>query len=381
MKDLFAILSMVLSTMVCYGQDLAIADHAMQSQDYTTAYKIYSACYEADTNNVNCLYLSGLSAYRSGDNSNAKKNLLKLESKDTMLTTAWVNLAAIYEEEENPPKAIKYYTRLQKSKPDIATYSRKLGRLYRIADSKNDAWKYYSLAYKTNPRDMKCVKGLAELAMANRQGQLADSIIVEGLKIDSTHIGLNLLRAKLKYKSKKYQETADILKSVLGVYDFNAYYHKLYGYALVQIDSSEKAIIHLTKALEVTPEDEKVHYYLGTAYEKLEDYTSAIFHIEKATDYSISPSIDKYFRNLAKLYDQKKDLPKAIEAYKEAYRYGEDPKMLYYLARASDIYYKDKNIAIKYYGRYIATKDNTKTYQDYARQRKRYLKEEMHQSK
>ena len=381
MKNLISIIWMALYTIMCYGQDLSLAEQAIQAQDYSTAFKIYSDCYEADTNNINCLYLSGLSAYRSGDNSNAKKKLLKLESKDTLLTKAWINLAAIYEEEENLPKAIKYYTRLQEFKPSIATYSRKLGRLYRTADSKTDAWRYYSLAYKTNPRDMKCVKGLAELAMANSQGELADSIILEGLKLDPTHIGLNLLRAKLKYKTKQYKETSDILKSVLGRYDFNSYYHKLYGFALVQIDSSEKAIFHLTRALATTPEDEKVHYYLGVAHEKLEDYKSAIFHFEKATDYSISPSLGKYFRDLAKLYDQEKDLPKAIEAYKEAYRYGADPKLLYYLARASDIYYKDKNIAIKYYGRYISSKDDTKTYKNYSRERKRYLKEQIHQSK
>ena len=381
MKHLFTILCIVLCTLKCFGQDLSAADQAMQSQDYLSAFSIYSSCYEADTNNVNCLYLSGISAYRSGDNKMAKKYLLKLENKDTMLAKAWVSLAAIYEEEENPPKAIKYYTRLQESNPNISTYSRKLGRLYRLADSKTDAWRYYAKAYKTNPRDIKCIKGLAELAMANSQGDLADSIIIEGLKIDSTHIGLNLLRAKLKYKVKAYQETAIILESVLGSHDFNAYYHKLYGYALVQIDSSDKAIFHLSKALAITPEDEKVHYYLGTAYEKLEDEKSAIFHFEKAADYAVSSSIDKYFRNLAKLYDQEKDFPKAIEAYKEAYRYGEDPKMLYYLARASDIYYKDKSIAITYYGRYINSKDDVKSYKNYATERKRYLQEQMHQSK
>ena len=381
MNYLFIILNMILCIMMGNSQDLSTANLAMQSQDYITANKIYNSCYEADTNHINCLYLSGLSAYRSGDNTAAKKQLLRLESKDTMLQKVWINLATIYEEEENTPKAIKFYIRLHKSNPKNAIYPRKLGRLYRIADSKVDAWKYYSMAYKINPRDMKCVKGLAELAMANSQADLADSIVMEGLKIDSNHIGLNLLRAKLKYKIKDYQEAADILEPVLKRYDFNSYYHKLYGYTLAQIDSSERSIFHLMKALETTPEDEKVHYYLGKAYESLKNNEAAIFHFEKATDYSISPSIDKYFRNLAKLYDREKDLSKAIEAYKEAYRYGEDPKMLYYIARASDIYYKDKEIAIRYYGKYISSNDDTKSYKEYSIERKRYLKEHIHQSK
>ena len=371
----------VACTLTSFCQDLIKAEEAMLSKDYMTALSLYSDCYEADTTHINCLYLSGLAASRSGDNSIAKKLFLILEQKDTLLQEAWLNLASLYEEEENPPKAIKYYTKLQQSKPEIPTYARKLGRLYRAADSNTDAWKYYSIAYKTNSRDIKTVKGLAELAMANGQRELADSIIIEGLKIDSTHIGLNLLRAKLKYKEKAYDETAVILQSILGRYDFNAYYHKLYGYALVQIDSTDKAIYHLTKALQTSPEDEKVYYYLGKAYEDLGESKTAIFYFEKATDFSISPSIDKYFRSLARLYDEQKDLPKAISAYKEAYKYGADPKILYYLARASDIYYKDKNIAIKYYSRYLKSKDDTKSYRRYASDRKRYLKELNHQKK
>ena len=380
MRFLFTFYISICAVLVT-GQNLSKAQIAIDEKDYLTALSLYTSCYESDTTNIHCLYQSALAASKSGDNTTAKNLFLRLEKKDTVLQQTWINLGALYEEEENPPKAIKYYTRLHNDNPTNATYTRKLGRLYRSANNRIDAWKYYAMAYKTNPRDIKTAKGLAELAMANSQAELADSIIIAALKIDSTHIGLNLLRAKMMYKNKSYEETANILESVLSRYDFNTYYHKLYGYALVQIDSTDKAIFHLTRALESTPEDEKLHYYLARAYEDIGDNKTAIFHFEKATDFSISPSLDKYFKNLARLYDEQKDLPKAIEAYKESYRYGQDPKILYYLARASDIYYKDKSIAIKYYSRYIKSKDDTKSYKAYAKQRKQYLKEVKHQSK
>lgn len=368
-------------SITCFAQDLATAELAMQSKDYLQALEIYSTCYESDSSQVECLYYSALAASKCGDNTLAKEYFLTLESKDTFLLQSWQNLASLYEEEENPPKAIKYYTYLQEKYQDRPTYARKLGRLYTVADSYSDAWKYYSIAYKANSRDLKTVKGLAELAMANQQPQLADSLILQGLKIDSTHIGLSLLRSKLMYKEKDYSHTAQILKGVLGRYDFNTYYHKLYGYSLVQIDSSQMAIYHLTYALQNSPRDEKVHYYLGKAYEDVGDLKSATFYYQNAAELSIAPSIDKYYRNLARLFDEQKDYPKAIKAYKEAYRYGEDPKILYYLARASDIYYKDKKIAITYYHKYINSKDDTKSYKDYAKERKRYLKELNHQMK
>ena len=362
-------------------QDLEFANQAMQSKDYLKALEIYNTCYKADTTQIDCLYNSATAASKSGDNTLAKEQFLTLERKDTFVVQAWQNLASLYEEEENPPKAIKYYTLLQSKFPDLPSYARKLGRLYTVADSYSDAWKYYSIAYQINPRDLKTVKGLAELAMSNKQTNLADSILLQGLQIDSTHIGLSLLRSKLKYKEQDYEQTAQILKGVLGRYDFNTYYHKLYGYSLVQIDSTQKAIYHLTYALQNSPRDEKLHYYLGKAYEDAGDIESAIFYYQNATEMSIDPSIDKYYRNLARLYDEEKDLPKAIAAYKEAYRYGKDPKIIYYLARASDIYYKDKSIAIKYYSKYLKSNDDTKSYKDYARERSRYLKELSHQMK
>ncbi len=367
--------------MMSYGQDMVMAEEAMQTKDYLKALSIYNTCYQNDTTQIECLHKSALAAYRSGDNTLAKKQFHILEKKDTLLRSTWQNLASLYEEEENPPKAIKYYTLLQAENPDIPTFARKLGRLYTLADNFTDAWKYYSIAYTSNSRDLKTVKGLAELAISNNQASLADSILLEGLKVDSTHIGLSLLRSKLKYKEKEYSETAQILKGVLGRYDFNTYYHKLYGYALVQIDSTQMAIYHLTYALQNAPRDEKVHYYLGKAYEDAGNIESAIFYYQNATELSIAPSIDTYYRNLARLYDEQKNLPEAIANYKEAYRYGEDPKILYYLARASDIYYKDKSIAIKYYSRYIKSSDDTQAYKDYAKERKRYLKELNHQMK
>lgn len=380
MKYLFALFIMAIK-LPGYSQDLSVADQAMQSKDYLTALAIYETCYENDTSHIDCLYKYAIAATKSGDNTLAKKQFHILERKDTLLISTWQNLAALYEEEENPPKAIKYYTLLQQDNPKLPIFSRKLGRLYTVADNYTDAWKYYNIAYKANSRDLKSIKGLAELAMANDQHNLADSILIEGLKIDSTHIGLSLLRSKLKYKEKDYDQTAAILKGVLGRYDFNTYYHKLYGYALVQIDSTQMAIYHLTYALQNAPRDEKVHYYLGKAYEDAGNIESALFYYQNAAELSIAPSIDKYYRNVARLYDEQKDLPNAIIAYKEAYRYGKDAKILYYLARASDIYYKDKNIAIKYYDRYIKSNDNTKVYKDYAKERKRYLKELNHQMK
>ena len=84
---------------------------------------------------------------------------------------------------------------------------------------------------------------------------------------------------------------------------------------------------------------------------------------------------------MARLYAKEEDLKAAIPHYQDAYKYGEDPLVLFYLARASDNYYKDKNIAIRYYTKFIKSNYDHAEYQKYAADRKRYLKELIHLQK
>jgi len=194
---------------------------------------------------------------------------------------------------------------------------------------------------------------------------LADSLINEALRLDSMHIGMNYLLARSKYKQKQYDEVIKVFNRIKGQVDLNSYYNKMLGYAYLQIDSIDLAISKLQLALVDEEASEKLHYYLATAYEKQENINGALEHFDKAVKYAVSPDLD---------------LKKAIDAYTDAYKYGKDPVVLYYLATASDNYYKDKNIAIRYYQRYIKSKHGHPEYMDYAKKRVRYLKEQHHLS-
>lgn len=59
----------------------------------------------------------------------------------------------------------------------------------------------------------------------------------------------------------------------------------------------------------------------------------------------------------------------------------EDPLVLFYLARACDIYYKDKSVAVNYYSKYIRSSEPTEEYKQLAKDRRQHLREQMHQGK
>jgi len=160
----------------------------------------------------------------------------------------------------------------------------------------------------------------------------------------------------------------------------NNYYNKLAGFSYIQVDSLDKAIYHLTHSLIKETSPEHAFYYLGIAYEKQEETELALEFYDKALKASISKDTDLYHRNLARIYKEENKLKESIHHYTEALKYDDDPLVLFLLAQVCDEYYKDKNIAIRYYQKFENSDHENRSYKKYAQERRIYLKELMHLS-
>jgi len=375
----------ILIIMVCsiplLGQSNVLnAESLYNDGNFLNALSIAESCYKEDSTNIVCILIVANASHKLGDQAKAKRFYHKLEKIDSSNINTYIQLAAIYEQQQRIPRAIKYYSILNKCLPDNPIYFRKNANLYKTVKDHKKAFKLYARANKLNPRDVLTLKGLAEVCVVNNQMELADSLIKKGLEIDSENIGLSYLLAKSKYKQKQYDTVTLILEGLRGHIDLNSYYNKLLGYSYLQIDSVDLAIQKLQLALVDDEDSEKLHYYLATAFEKKKEMDGALVHYEKAAKFGVSPDLDLYHRNVARLANNEKNYKKAIAHYKDAYKYGEDPVVLYYLAAVCDTYYKDKSIALTYYKKYIKSGHSHTEYLDYAKKRSRYLKEIMHQS-
>ena len=352
-----------------------------ENQQYALALESYEALLATDSTDLKLFERAALSAYKLGDLPVARKYFLELEKKDTSSWVALTSLASIYETNSNTPKAIKYYHKLIKHFPDNAINFRKLAQQYQKAGLKNEARNYYEQALEKNNKDQYTIKGLGELYLREKKYALTDSLLNLGLGRDSSNIQFNLLIANSKYLQKAYDSTVYYMEVIRGKYDLRPHQNKMLGYAYMQVDSLDRAIFHLTKAINDPGTKEYAHYNLGVAYEKQGNTEFALHHFQEAVKEGISDDVDLYHRNVARLYAKEEDLKAAIPHYQDAYKYGEDPLVLFYLARASDNYYKDKNIAIRYYTKFIKSNYDHAEYQKYAADRKRYLKELMHLQK
>lgn len=349
-------------------------------QQYQNSLEIYEELLATDSTNIELLYRSGTASQRLGDFKKAKEYLHKLEKIDTVNHSYARPLASIYEIEDNVPKAIKYYLLLSRENEDNALYYRKLGQQYLKGGETGDAFTNFSKAYELNENDFFTIQGLADIFTINKQYNDVDDLLRKAMEYDDTNLNLQLLYAGNKYKQAQYDTTASVLYGMRGKIDFSNYYNKMLGYSLMQIDSTEKAIFYLRKSLVNEGNPEIAHYYLSKAYEDMDDMEYATHHLEKAIESAISKNVKSYHSNLARLLEQEGNKRDAIKNYEAAYRYSDDPIYLFYLGRLTDDYYKDKNVAMRYYDRYAQSSDPNTDYKRYAVDRKKYLREQIHQN-
>lgn len=374
--------SFLQSMVFCQNDSLLLlAEQYYENQDYENAFHAYSECYKSDSENEFCLKQAAMSSYRLGDLPKAKTLFEVLVKVDSVNRVGLVQLANIYEQEKNTPKAIKYYSKLTKLFQENSTYYRKLAQQYHNAGLLIEAFSNYNKAYKLNSKDMYALQGITEIFVSNQQYVEADSMLLIGLAADTFNIKMNQLLARSKYKQKEYDQTIYTLERITGRVDLSPYFNKMLGYAYIQIDSFERAIYYLQKSLSDEGSKEYAHYYLATAYEKLENPDYALHHYQEALKEGVSDNVSNYHRNLAKIYNEKNKLKEAIPHYQDAIKYGDDPLLMFFMARAADKYYKDKNIAIRYYGKYLKSSDDNAEYKKYSKDRMIYLKEIRHQKR
>ncbi len=354
------------------------ADSLFAKADYVSAFDEYNKLVLSGDTSLHTLSRAGLSAHKMGRLNYAKDYFIQIDTLYEAPKSILSTLAGIYEQENNTPKAIKYYTKIVNQFPDDPIYYRKLGRQYYGAKLYRYAKTFYNEALNLNPFDQYALKGLAEIYIVEDKHLEADSLLWKGLTQDSTNHHYALLIANSKYRQKAYDSTTYYMEKVIGRVDFRAHESKILGYAYLQIDSLDQAVFYLTRALDDSSTKEYAHYHLAIAYEKLEEAENAIYHFQKALEEGISSNIDIYHRNLGRIYSKNANNKDAIPHYQDAYKYGDDPLVLFYLGRASDQYYKDKNIAVRYYQKYMNSADTNDSYKSYAKGRVRLLKEQLH---
>jgi tetratricopeptide (TPR) repeat protein len=208
---------------------------------------------------------------------------------------------------------------------------------------------------------------LAKIYSDEKNYERASEILQNCLTQNSRDKTLNKMLADVFYKRKLYHESIIKYLYVLTLGDTSAntyqrlgmsYYYLSFTNSYILAEPRrlklEEGIKAFQNAIEKDPDDPVSYLYLGLCFKEVENYEMAITNFEKALTKCFPEYLDEIYSNLAVSYDYSNDYINAIKSYQEALRYQPDKAVTYfYLANLYDRYYKDKEVALLYYQKFV----------------------------
>lgn len=375
----YALVSLVcLPILLCGQTRLDSVRQALSVADYAMVIDLLGDQMVRDSTDIGSLNMLAQAYQAMGDYKSCKELRSVILAQDEGHVASTYSLAQIYQREQNWPKSIKYHKRLVELDSTNAVYHRLYAeQLVRVKEV-IPAMIHSSRAYELAPNDVNVILLQAKLFQAVDSLDLADTILSRSALKFEDNIALQKEWARVKYKQDSFVQVVEILEKTKRNVDLDPPYLKMLGFSYYEIDSIDLCIDALRRL--VTKLDEEfVHYYLAKAYAKKEDFEFANYHYKKAIEHGTSDNMGSYYLEKARLLELNSDQPEAIDLYKRGFAHLDDARLLIQLARISDEYYRDKNIALRYYQKYLKHEKANPLLIENVKDRINYLKQEIHQ--
>jgi len=317
--------------------------------------------------------------YKIGQFVQAESYYKKALSQAKEDITAINQLANIYAKKTDYQQCVLQYEKLIAIDSNNGYYHKQLAIYAKRGNKLGLAFKHLGIAYHLNPSDLSVIHMLTIFYIGLDEFDMAKEYLKKGLTLDSTHIQLLLVKAKLAYAQKDYAAIVHAITKCLPYQnDTSAYQLKLLGIAYFHLDDHVRSIECLTKAIDLQ-ETEVIHYYLGLNFKATGLLDESTFHFEKAINIGITDHIATYYSALATVLEENEDYQASIKAYQAAYNYSQNKVILFHLARNYDTYYADKEPALAYYKMYLSHNDTgNKELMNYSQYRVSEIRELLH---
>jgi tetratricopeptide (TPR) repeat protein len=250
---------------------------------------------------------------------------------------------------------------------------------------------YFEQAFFLNPADVNLTLQIANIYLDKEQLDKALLAVQEGMVHDSSNADLLSLRGYLWYLNNNLILAIKDLEASASQHSSSVFTYKFLGMALLQEKQYEEARITLLKAYKLDSLDITITFYLGSACRLSNFQKEAIQYYQKVIQ--LLESSLKVMKNahveLAEIYTDLDQFDNALEAYDESLSYDDlDIIIFYKIAQVYDYYLDRKEIALKYYEKFIARltantgQDNLKdpeseSLQEIVQSRINYLKESL----
>jgi len=299
--------------------------------------------------------------------------LEKIIQKDSLDLSTKVSLAKLYLILHEDAKAKAILKKLEQKDPENPWYTYHRAQL--IKDILNHKLDTYLLAYRKDTTWIKPIYAISQLYNKIKFYDSAYYYIKKGLSLRPTHSKLLKLKVKEEYRQKSFKKMNHTLKYMDSLNKDIFFTNKMLGlnyYLLKKYPVSLKA---LDKALIINPIDPDLYLYKSYVYFAQKKYKKAENMIKISLNLRHIPEDKEYYQLgliAAKQYKYKKAIGLFNKAYKEN---SKNSEALFQWAFVSDLYYKDKKIALQRYQKFKENDSHdNKEQSDFAKERIKELK-------
>lgn len=300
--------------------------------------------------------------YESNGNIINALNLYKqLVKSDSLNYLDLYKLGKLYAKTNNNTNAIQIFKKLSVIDPSNPNYSYQIG-----LQSKNKFRRVEAFlnTYYIDTLHSRSIYQIAKFFKSINDTDSARIFIDKGLEINSNSSKFIRLKIADLYKRKDYKKALEYSLHLDSIVPNDLFANQRIGLSYWRLKDYDNAKKYLNKALRIDRKEKTNFYYLGLLYKDMENYKLAKMYFKTAIVLDL-PDVDNEYYNLGLIAQAEKDPKIAVDSFNKSFQNNPNNYMaLFELAIMSDLYYKDKSIALKYYEKYkdrfsAKHKDNT----------------------
>lgn len=251
--------------------------------------------------------------------------------------------------------------------------------LVKEAQSDSTAIEMFLQVYKMDSENINAIYKIARNYVENRKFKEAEPFIEEGVSVNKNSSRFLTLRALKEYYTEEYHEAIATYNVLLSQGDSYLSLHENLAKAYSETFQVEKTMEQYNILFQkYDDKNPKWHKEVAMLYRINKEYEKAEHHFNIAIALFETPLSDVYYQ-LSKIYGWNEDYKNEMNNLRKALVNNPNNEMaLYYLAVASDNYFKDKKTVLGYYENYLKQFGETGRMRNLAKQRVSDLKKEMH---
>ncbi len=302
--------------------------------------------------------------------------LEKIIKKDSSDLYSKFVLAKLYSALHYNKKGIQILNELEQKDPTNAWYSYQKAKL--LNEDINQKLDTYLAAYRKDTTWIKPVYAIAQVYNKIKFYDSAKYFINKGLLLRPTHSGLLKMKVLENYRRKNYNEMNKTLLYMDSLKKLPFFTAKMLGLNLYLLKNYTESLKYLDKANHIKPKDPVIYLYKSYVYSAQKKYSLAEKMLKNSIKYKHT-SLDTEYYQLGLIAKERKKYKQAIEYFSKSYRENQNnTEALFQWALTSDLFFKDKKIALKRYEKYLKSNryKNSEQYM-FARERAYELKTEL----